>query len=211
LSYINTLHRAHELERNEDEARKARSYFSQISKSIAAKRCIIPKLQAEVAYGQELLLIWLALATSACRIWLPAKLTLSVLANAWKAKQKQAVVILAANVRFHAQKKLRNLMALTKAGPKMILLAKIARKRVACRTIQTFLIETKSVYTAVRNLKKFRVRFAAAREMVLQHLTTKYHRIRWLLTFWNKLERSRLMASRCVRIRILLADTEVSA
>lgn len=194
---------------NEQEARNSRSSFAQIAKSIAAKRSIIPKLQAEVANGQQLLLIWLALASSACRIWLPAKLKLAVLADAWKVKQKQALVIQAANLRFHAQKKLRNAMALVQIGPKMILLAKIARKRVACRIIKTFLMETKSVYTAVRNLKKFKATFVAARGMVLQHFTTKYLRIRWLLTFWNKSERNRLMASRFVCL--LCAGTEITS
>ena len=153
-----------------------------------------------MANGQELLLIWMVLASSACKIWLPAKLKLAVLADAWKVKQKQALVIQAVNLRFHAQKKLRNAMALVKIGPKMILLAKIARKRVACRIIQKFSMETKSVYTAVRNLKKFKATFIAAKEMVLQHFATKYLRIRWLLTFWNKTERNRLMASRCARL-----------
>jgi hypothetical protein len=196
LSYIRTLQRAHDIAAADQAAKNSRGLLASVISSMAAIRHEIPKLRTEVENGQELLLIWVSLATSAAKIWLPAISKLKVLAAAWKVKQKQALVIHALILRVWARKHLCDAIVLDKVGPRMILGAKIARKRVACRVVVTFLAECRSVYTAVKNMKKFRAKFVAARNMVLRHLETKYYRIRWLLTLWNKMERSRLMASR---------------
>ena len=163
---------------------------------MATIRHEIPKLQEEVESGQQLLIIWCTLACSAARIWQPAIAKLKVLAQAWKMKQRSAVVLEAAVLRACARKYLIDMMILKKIGPRMIVRAKIVRKRVASRIVQTFLSECKSIYAAVQSIKTFRAKFIAARDMVMQHLDTKYHRIRWLLILWNKMERNRLMASR---------------
>ncbi len=163
---------------------------------MAAIRHEIPKLQEEVETGQQLLIIWCTLACSAARIWQPAIAKLKVLAQAWKMKQRSTLVLEAAVLRAFARKYLIDMMILKNLGPRMIVHAKIVRKRVASRIVQTFLSELKSIYAAVKSLKKFRAKFVAARNMVMQHLDTKYHRIRWLLILWNEMERNRLMASR---------------
>jgi hypothetical protein len=144
-----------------------------------------------------MLLTWCCLASSASRIWLPAKLKLRALAEAWKVKQGKALVIQAFILRACARQYLRQVVVLDKFGPTLILRAKIARKRVAARMVHTFILECKSVYAAVKSVKIFRAKFSAARKMVLRHLETKYQRVGWLAVLWNKLERNRLLASRC--------------
>jgi hypothetical protein len=196
-SYLATLNRAYEFSRIQQAAKTARTASEDSAKAVAAIRSTIPKLEAEIKFGQEILLLWFALAASATRIWLPAKSKLVSLGHEWKIKRHNALVLQGVIMRVFARLYLKNAYVLRKIGPNMVLRAKIAKKRVAVRIICTFLMETKSVYAAVRNLKRFRSKFAAARNMVLQHLETKYLRVQWLLSFWNNIERSRLKASRC--------------
>lgn len=196
LSYVNTLRRANDITAADQASKSFRGSLASIVSEMASIRHEIPKLQEEVQTGQQLLITWCTLACSAARIWQPAIAKLKVLADAWKMKQRSALVLEAAVLRACARKYLIDMMTLKQIGPRMIVRAKIVRKRVASRIIRTFLSECKSIYAAVKSIKKFRAKFVAARDMVMQHLDTKYHRIRWLLILWNKMERNRLIASR---------------
>jgi hypothetical protein len=196
LCYVNTLRRAHDIAAADQASKSFRGSLASMVSEMATIRHEIPKLQEEVESGQQLLIIWCTLACSAARLWQPAIAKLKELAQAWKMKQRSAVVLEAAVLRACARKYLIDMMILKTIGPRMIVRAKIVRKRVASRIVQTFLSECKSIYAAVKSIKTFRAKFIAARDMVMQHLDTKYHRIRWLLILWNKMERNRLMASR---------------
>ena len=195
-AYVATLHRAFDISCAEEKAKSYRESIAKVSSSMAVLRSAMPKLQADVENGQQLLLIWCCLASSASRLWIPAKMKLKALAEAWKSKQAKAFVIQAAILRIRAQNYLHQVKILDKFGPKMVLRAKIARKRAAIRIVRTFITECKSVYEAVKSVKRFRRQFCLARAMVLHHLESKYHRVWWLMTYWNKLERNRLLASR---------------
>ena len=76
--------------------------------SMAVIRHEIPRLQADVENGQQILLVWITLAASASKIWLPTISRLKVLAEAWKLKQRNAIVIQAWIRRWTARKHLCN-------------------------------------------------------------------------------------------------------